>query len=32
VEPFLWAWILAAPLVIAVFDLMATGRAQAHHR
>lgn len=30
-EPLLWAWILTAPLVIAVFDLMATGRAKARH-
>lgn len=30
-EPFLWAWILTAPLVIAVIDLMATGKAQARH-
>lgn len=32
-EPFLWAWILTAPLVVAIFDLMSTGRAQktSHH-
>lgn len=32
-QPLLWAWLLVAPLAVAVFDLMATGRAQTHrHR
>ena len=31
-EPFLWAWILAAPLAIAVIERMSIGRTQTAHR
>lgn len=31
-EPFLWAWILAAPLAIAIFEVISTGRAQHNPR
>jgi hypothetical protein len=30
-EPYLWIWLLAAPLVFAVLDLTTTGRAKRAH-